>query len=327
MRYIIFGAGGIGGPIGASLFEAGHDVVLISRGAHGRAIAANGLRFGTPAGGWRTLAIPIVEHPRELTIGAGDVVVLSMQSQGTASALEELSLVAPPDVPIACAQNGVENERAALRQFGNVHAIVVQLFGAFVEPGVVGSCDVPSAICDVGRYPYGVDDVDRTIAADLTAASIQSLPREDIMAHKYAKLVLNALNALFAAIGNGAPATELARLAREECFAVFAAAGIAVATEPDPRVDARTKGPIEGIAYGGNSAFQSLERGRTRLETDYLNGEIVLLGRLHGVPTPVNAFLADLGRRLAATRTPAGSLTLADVEAGLPRIGAEAVAR
>jgi 2-dehydropantoate 2-reductase len=318
MRYIIYGAGAIGGPIGASLFEAGHDVVLIARGEHGRAVAANGLRFGTPSGGWRTLAIPVVEHPQALTIGAGDVVVLSMQSQGAASALEALSLVAAPDVPIACAQNGVENERAALRHFANVHAIVVQLFGAYVEPGVVAWSDVPSAICDVGRYPFGIDDVDRTIAADFTAASIQSLPRADIMAHKYAKLVLNTTNALFAAIGRSAPDTELARLAREESYAVFAAAGIAVSTESDPRVDARTRGLIEGASYGGNSAFQSLERGRTRLETDYLNGEIVLLGRLHGVPTPVNAFLADLALRLVKSGTVAGSLTLADVEAGRP---------
>jgi 2-dehydropantoate 2-reductase len=321
MRYIIYGAGAIGGPIGASLFEAGRDVVLIARGEHGRAVAANGLRYGNPSGGWRTLKIPLVEQPQALTIGAGDVVVLSMQSQGTASALEALALVAPPDVPIACAQNGVENERAALRQFANVHAIVVQVFGAYVEPGVVASCDVPYGICDVGRYPFGADDVDRAIAADLTAASIQSVPREDIMAHKYAKLVLNTANALFAAIGNSAPGTELAQRARDECFAVFAAAGIPVATDPDPRVDARSKGLIDGLPYGGNSTFQSLERGRTRLETDYLNGEIVLLGRLHGVPTPANEFLLGLARRLVRSGTAPGSLTIAEVEAGLPLAG------
>jgi 2-dehydropantoate 2-reductase len=317
MRYIIYGAGAIGGPIGALLFEAGRDVVLIARGEHGRAVAANGLRLGTPAGGWRTLRIPIVEHPSALTIGAGDVVVLSMQSQGTIAALEALSHIAR-DVPIVCAQNGVENERVALRHFAKVHGVVVQLFGGYVEPGVVTSGDVPSPICDIGRYPTGIDDADRAIAADFSAASIQCVPRADIMAHKYAKLVLNTTNALAAAIGRSAPDADLARLAREESYAVFAAAGIPVATEPDPRVAARTHGLIEGRPNGGNSAYQSLERGRTRLETDYLNGEIVLLGRLHGVPTPVNEFLADLATRLVETHTKAGSLTLADVEAGRP---------
>jgi 2-dehydropantoate 2-reductase len=321
MRYIIYGAGAIGGPIGGLLFEAGRDVVLIARGEHGRKVSANGLRFGTPAGGWRNLRIPIVEHPRELTIGAGDVVVLSMQSQGTQAALEALSQLASPDVPIVCAQNGVDNERAALRHFANVHGLVVQLFGAYVEPGVVASCDDPSPMCDVGRYPSGVDDVDRAIATDFEAASIQCIPRADIMAHKYAKLVLNTTNALAAAIGRSAPDMELARLAREESYKVFAAAGIAVSTESDPRNAIRKHGLIEGKPYGGNSAFQSIERGRTRLETDYLNGEIVLLGRLHGVPTPVNEFLADLALRLVKTRTKAGSLTIGEVEAGLPRVG------
>ena len=54
MRYIIYGAGAIGGTLGACLFEAGREVVLIARGAHGRAIAEKGLRFGSPeaAGGY-----------------------------------------------------------------------------------------------------------------------------------------------------------------------------------------------------------------------------------------------------------------------------------
>jgi 2-dehydropantoate 2-reductase len=221
----------------------------------------------------------------------------------------------------------VENERAALRHFANVHAIVVLLLGAYVEPGVVATSVTPSnGVCDVGRYPHGIDDVDHTMAADLSAASIQSLARTDIMAHKYAKLVKNTTNALAAAIGAGAPNTDLARRAWKEAFDVFVAAGIAVSTEPDPRDAAQTRGLIEGVSYGGNSAFQSLERGRTRLETDYLNGEIVLLGRLHGVPTPINSFLQDLALRLVKTRAPAGSLTLEAVEAGLREIETRNVA-
>jgi len=40
----------------------------------------------------------------------------------------------------------------------------------------------------------------------------------------------------------------------------------------------------------------------------------VLLGRLHGVPTPVNEGLCRLGRLLLAQRRPAGSLSLAEIE-------------
>ena len=319
MRYIIYGAGSIGGTIGASLFEAGRGVVLIARGEHGRAIAERGLLFGTPAGGWRHLPIPVVGHPAALSIGTGDVVVLAMQSQGTMSALEALSLVAPADVPIACAQNGVENERLALRHFSNVHGMSVRMAGVAREPGCVGVHDSPhNGIVDVGRYPHGVDDLDRAIAADLEAASIQSLALDDIMAQKRAKLASNVTNALEAAIGRAATKTELSKRARAEAMAVFAAAGLSVATDAAPRAADRARAPIDGVPHGGNSAFQSLERGRGRLEADYLNGEIVLLGRLHGIPTPANALLQDLAIRLVKAHVAAGSLTIDDVEAGRP---------
>ena len=48
---------------------------------------------------------------------------------------------------------------------------------------------------------------------------------------------------------------------------------------------------IEGADRSGGSTWQSLERGAGSLETDYLNGEISLLGALHGVPTPFNRML------------------------------------
>jgi 2-dehydropantoate 2-reductase len=317
MRYIIYGAGSIGGTIGASLFEAGRDVVLIARGDHGRAIAERGLRFGNPAGGWRQLAIPVVDHPARLTIGAGDVVVLAMQSQGTAAACEALALIASPDVPIACAQNGIENERIALRHFANVHGMSVRMSGVQVEPGCVAVHDTPSnGIVDVGRYPHGADDLDRAIAADLAAASIVSLALDDVMASKRAKLANNVTNTLEAAMGRGAPDTELSKRARQEAFDVFAAAGMTVTTAPDPRVAGRKRAPVEDTQAGGNSAFQSLARGRARLEADYLNGEIVLLGRLHGVPTPANALLQALALRLVNERIPAGSLTIAEIQEG-----------
>jgi 2-dehydropantoate 2-reductase len=275
MRYILYGAGAIGGSLGAALFEAGRDVVLIARGEHGRAIAAHGLRFGTPGGGWRNLAIPVVEHPRELAFGAHDIVVLSMQTQDTTSALEALALVAPPDIAVACAQNGVANERIALRRFESVHGLCVRMPSVYLEPGAVAAHAAPAfGVVDVGRYPHGSDDVDRTIALDLGAAQIQSVVRDDIMAQKYEKLSWNVTNPLEAAIGRGAHDTELSRRAQAEALAVFAASGISVSGERVAVVHAN-RPPVDGTPYAGNSAFQSLARGLGRHEADYLNGEIV----------------------------------------------------
>ena len=53
--------------------------------------------------------------------------------------------------------------------------------------------------------------------------------------------------------------------------------------------------------------MQSLLRGTGSVEVDQLNGEVVLLGRLHGVPTPVNELLQRLTNELARDRRPPGS--------------------
>ena len=49
----------------------------------------------------------------------------------------------------------------------------------------------------------------------------------------------------------------------------------------------------------GSSSWQSLARSTGSIEADYLNGEIVLLGRIHGVPTPVNLLLQRTAARAA----------------------------
>ena len=48
MRFVVLGAGAIGGVVGGRLAEHGHDVVLIARGAHYEAIRDNGLRIESP---------------------------------------------------------------------------------------------------------------------------------------------------------------------------------------------------------------------------------------------------------------------------------------
>ena len=59
---------------------------------------------------------------------------------------------------------------------------------------------------------------------------------------------------------------------------------------------------------GGSSSWQSLARGSGSIEADWLNGEVVLLGRMHGVPTPVNEALQRLANEMAANGAAPGSL-------------------
>ena len=101
---------------------------------------------------------------------------------------------------------------------------------------------------------------------------------------------------------------------------MIAAAGIDCASaeeDADRRGDLISLRPIAGERRGGGSSWQSLARGTGSIEVDQLNGEIVLLGRLHGVPTPVNELLQTVAHELARTRAEPGSLTEADLLARL----------
>ena len=301
-RYVILGAGGVGGVIGGRLFQTGRDVVLIARGAHRRASEAKGLRLDDPDASI-TLRIPVVGSTADLEFVSGDIVILATKCQDAADALDELRLAAPTDTPVVCATNGVETERLALRRFANVYGLNVMMPTAYLEPGVVQVISAPvSGGLDIGRYPSGTDTNAEALARDLSAASFSSDPRPDIMRFKYRKLVLNTANAVEAACGRaGEASSELIRRAAEEAETVFDAAGLEVASadEERPKRALMSYRPIAGKHRGGGSTWQSVVKGGS-VETDYLNGEIVLLGRLHGIATPVNEVLqvalADLAR-------------------------------
>lgn len=312
MRFIVFGAGAIGGVVGARLFEHGHEVLLVARGAHARAIRERGLRVESPDGS-TTLAVPVVEHPSEIAFREReDVVLLATKSQDTRDALDALAASAPPGIAVACLQNGVENERLALRRFANVYAVCVWCPTAHLEPGVVQVYSAPIAgIFDLGRCPEGVDGTARALAGALSASGFSSEAKADILRWKYSKLLTNLGNGIEAACGPGARVGRAYELARQEGIACLRAAGIEFAsTEEDAarRGDLVRIRPIAGQRRGGGSTWQSLARGTGTVEADYLNGEIVLLGRLHGVPTPVNECLQRLAERLARDRVPPGSI-------------------
>lgn len=315
MRYIIIGAGAVGGTIGGRLHESGHEVVLVARGANAAALRARGLRLELPDG-VRTLAVPVAEGPDGLTPRVDDVLVLAVKTQDTAGVLETWAGYGDGAGPaVVCAQNGVENERLALRRFRDVHAMCVWLPSSHLEPGVVlAPCAPLTGILHLGRYPSGADEVTRRIAADLAASGFGAPVSAEVMAWKYAKLIANLGNAVEAVCGpdDAESLRELTARARAEGVAVLDAAGI---THIDQRETSRVRGdrvsvqPLEGSVRGGGSSWQSLMRGTGSIETDYLNGEIVLLGRRFGVPTPVNETLQRAANRFARERRRPGDLT------------------
>jgi 2-dehydropantoate 2-reductase len=323
MRFVIYGAGAIGGVVGGRLFEHGHDVVLIARGAHLDAIRERGLTVESQEGA-TTLPLPAVGRPTEIAFTADDVVLLAMKSQDTVAALDALRAAPGQPAAVVCLQNGVNNEREALRRFEAVYAVCVMAPTAHLEPGIVQAMSSPLAgLFDIGRYPEGVDETARAIASAFESSTFESEPRADIMRWKYTKLLMNLANAVEAVCGQSEGAADLARAARREGAGVLRAAGIDFVSQEEDRERRGTRlstGPVGGAPRGGGSSWQSLARAAGSIESDYLNGEIVLLGREHGVPAPVNATLQRLGNESAAARKPPGWLPATTVleQLGLP---------
>jgi 2-dehydropantoate 2-reductase len=136
MRFVIFGAGAIGGAVGARLHQSGHAVTLIARGAHLEALRRDGLTFLTPVER-AVLPLPAVGDPGGVDWTGEEVVLLATKSQDTLGALTALRDAAGSAVPVVCLQNGVENERVALRLMDEVYGAVVMLPAAHLQAGTI----------------------------------------------------------------------------------------------------------------------------------------------------------------------------------------------
>ncbi|MEU7980389.1 2-dehydropantoate 2-reductase N-terminal domain-containing protein [Micromonospora sp. NPDC049081] len=322
MRYVIIGAGAVGGTIGVLLGEAGRDVTLVARGAHLDAIRRRGLTLRTPDRSvtWRG---PATGGPGPEPLPADTALVLTVKSQHTWAALDawaDTPVVgggtAGQRLPLFTAQNGVANEPTALRLFAHVHPVCVWLPATHLDPGrVIASGHPYPGMLHLGRYPAGADETDVAVSADLTAAGFVAPVRPDVMRWKYGKLLNNLGNGVQALLGGDLPGWLLDRV-RAEGVAVLAAAGIAHSSEDEERAERGDRvgtRPVDGQPRSGSSTWQSLTRAAGSTEADHLNGEIVQLGRRYGVPTPANTAVQIAVRRLARERLPAGTFPLAEL--------------
>ena len=314
MHYVVYGAGAIGSAIGARLTEHGYDVTLIARGAHLEAMQSNGVRIRTP---YEDVRIPVttVAHPSEVAWRGDEVVLLTMKSQHTTEAVETLRAVRGSGVSVVCAQNAVENERIAARRFAQVYSMLIQMPATYLDPGEVLTLGSEvTGVLPAGCFPSGVDETIEKVCAALASSGFRSWPEPEMSVLKYGKLLyVNLENAAEAVCGTNQEIEPLVEMLVDEGRRVLDAAGITYPTREAfwARV-VMPRGEVPGYDLtAGGSTWQSLARGAGSIETDYLNGEIILLGTLHGVPTPVNRILQDRVTHMLDSGEPAGSV-LAD---------------
>ncbi|MBV0924984.1 2-dehydropantoate 2-reductase [Halomicroarcula limicola] len=155
MRFAIFGAGGVGGYLGARLADAGHEVHLIARGAHLDALRTDGLTVESVAGD-TAVELPATDDPAD--VGSVDYVLLCVKAHDTREAAADLAPLLGADTAVVSFQNGVDNERWLADAIGEAHVVggVAYIFSTIAEPGVVEHTGGPA------RFVYGELDGERT---------------------------------------------------------------------------------------------------------------------------------------------------------------------
>jgi 2-dehydropantoate 2-reductase len=326
-RYIILGAGAVGGAVGARLAFVGRDVVLVARGDHLAAMREHGLRLRTPEEDF-TQQLPAVGGPEEIRLAVDDILILATKTQQaneilagwTDSPVHQNGRAvgtAGECLPIFIALNGVAGEAFAHRYFRRVYGVCVWMPVVHLLPGEVIIRSTPrSGMLHIGRVPKMKRDHDQAleqVAADLVAANFEVPLPDDVMAWKYRKLISNIGNVFQALVARNGEWRPLVAEAEAEARGVLDAAGIGCITEAEEsaaRAAGFTMKPVTGVPKGtGGSSWQSLQRGTGNIETDYLNGEIAMIAHRTGLDAPINERLAMLARRAAATGAKPGDIS------------------
>jgi 2-dehydropantoate 2-reductase len=326
-RYIIVGAGAVGGALGGRLGLVGRNVVLAARGDNLAALRDRGLRLRTPDEDV-TLSLQAIGRPEEIKLDIDDVLILATKVHQANEALVTWTDVpvrrngqqvgtAGQCLPIFTALNGVAAEAIAHRYFRLVFGVCVWTPVVHLVPGEVIIRSTPqSGMLHIGRLPASPDDHDQTlqqVAADLAAANFDVRLPDDVMPWKYRKLISNVGNVFQALVARNGDWRPLVTDAEAEARRVLDTAGIGYigdAEEAAARAAGFTMKPVPGVpAAVGGSTWQSLQRGTGNIETDYLNGEIVMIAHRLGTTAPINERLTILARRAATSGAKPGDMS------------------
>ena len=281
MNFVIVGAGGVGGNLGARLAEAGHRVGWLVRGRTLEALR-KGLELKSPLGNLSLGPQNASDDPS--TLGPADAVVVTVK-------LYDLVSLAPRLKPLSNAvflplQNGVD-ARGMLQ---------TALPGANVLNGMVSTksfIEAPGRIhCKSGfsRIRLGGAGATELARALESGKGVEAVVSDDIdrdVWRKFVMLVSMASTTCMHRITIGQVREDPKMFARlmqgvNEAIAVAEREGVHFGEDAKELVMDQIK---DMPRDGKPSMLEDLEAGRP-LEVDYFSGTIVRLGKKHGIPTP-----------------------------------------
>jgi 2-dehydropantoate 2-reductase len=334
MRFVMLGAGAIGGVVGGQLAKSGFDVLFVDPlREHVEAINRDGLHL-RGVHGHHVLRVRAVTDIAAAALREDDVVVCSVKSYHMDAAMQTLRQATPLEVPVFCAQNGIRNEEVAARYFRDVHGVMVLIGAKRLLPGEV--VHTSAGPLGIGRWPSGPSEVAREVTQAVAKTDIPAYSTEEIAVHKWNKMAINLNNATFGLLGLSGQEAQADPEVRafmadvyEEGVQVLRAAGIRFEGPPGSSIEDRIRnlrGPVTGVSVPLDeeprhrpSLWQDLYHGGGQVEADWFNGEMVRLGDAHGVPTPYSRLLLELITDMARARERPGRYTVRDLRARLTR--------
>ena len=297
MKFVVVGAGGVGGYFGGKLAAQGEDVWFIARGKHLETMRAPGLLVKSFEGDFHIPPGKMTDSPSD--VGTADVVLFCVKSYDTETAAATLEPLLSADTIVMSLQNGVDNVKKIARIIprGIVFGGVAYIYSTITAPGVITHTVGPTKIV-FGEWEPG----DATIAQRaqnilrvMQRAGINAELARDIRVEMWKKFVF------IAAVGG---MTALTRLTLGEILAVPATREMLADAMRETLTIARARGVmlpadlVEQILeilkrYDNNSRssmYHDLAHGR-RMEVEAFSGVIVREGARLGIPTPVHRAL------------------------------------
>jgi 2-dehydropantoate 2-reductase len=308
-RYVIVGAGAVGASFAAALKDR-TEVLVVARGANLDHLRDNPLVFKTSFG-TSEVQLPVASID-EVHLRSDDVLLLAVKTQHVAdvasalawkpvhSADGEVVGSAAELLPVVTLQNGLDAERVVARWFEHIVAATVLIAARYTTVGEVRVGGRPHLggvhLGEPFRSTEVGADAARTLAADLRAVTFAVSETTEITKIKAAKILHSVKNGIEVLAGDQAIRTEISTALEAEARAVLETAGYEFASNRDLMLGLNQSSfdPEIDVVAGQQSTWQSFARGAGSHEVDYLNGEIALLARLHGVDAPLSIKLQAL---------------------------------
>jgi 2-dehydropantoate 2-reductase len=303
MKFAVFGAGGVGGYLGARLADAGHEVHLIARGDHLAALQSSGLRVESVEGDTE-VDPPATDDPAE--VGPCDYVLFCVKSYDTREAAADLAPLLGEETAVVSFQNGVDNEAWLAEEIGAEDVVggVAYIFSTIAEPGVVAHTGGPA------RFVYGELDGERTPRIEAfddalsSCTGVEAVLADDVRVELWRKFCLICAQAGMTAttrlslgeIRESESSWRMYRRLMEEVSAVARAEDVDL---PESVVDEWSAFVRDLDPEMYSSLHYDLTHGK-RLELDALHGSVVRHAADVGVEVPMNEAVEAILRPWAA---------------------------